>query len=308
MSWCEFHAMGSRMLAILDADSPAAEKGIGAVPAWFEEWEQVLSRFRSDSEVSRLNRSNGQPMEVSQTLWEVFQAAREAEQATGGLVTARVLDAMLWAGYDRSFERLSQAQNANADSVYTEMDFLTPIGWDEPTRTLILPASVHLDFGGVAKGWAAHEAMKRLARVGPALVDAGGDIAISGPRPGGDLWPIGVNNPFESGTHFETLMLAGCGVATSGKDYHRWLREGTWRHHIIDPRTALPAVTDILAVTVIAPTVLAAEAAAKAILILGSQEGMQWLEDDPTLAGVLVLDDGGFLYSSRMGNHLWGKQ
>jgi thiamine biosynthesis lipoprotein len=305
MKRIEFRAMGSRMLALLDSSAGQADESLVRLPAWFEEWEQALSRFRPDSELSRLNRSGGRPVRVSKTLWEVFHAAREAGLKTGGLVTPTVLDALLKAGYDRSFEMLSPEQAAYAETIHAPLDPAAAIGWDASTRSLTLPVSVQIDFGGVAKGWAAHSAMERLARYGPALVDAGGDIAISGPRPAGDAWPIGINNPFESGVNFDTLRLGRCGVATSGKDYHRWLRDGNLYHHIIDPRSGAPAATDILAVTVVAPTVLDAEAAAKAVFILGSRAGLEWLEADPDLAGVLVLDDGGFLYSRRLSAYLW---
>ena len=83
MKRIEFHAMGSRMLALLDSTSSETEEALRRVPAWFEEWEQTLSRFRPGNELDRLNRSNGLPLAVSKTLWEVFQAARTAEQFTG---------------------------------------------------------------------------------------------------------------------------------------------------------------------------------------------------------------------------------
>ena len=136
-------------------------------------------------------------------------------------------------------------------------------------------------------------------------MDAGGDIAISGLLDNGQAWPIGIDDPFTSGARFETLKLARCGVATSGKDYHRWLKDGIWQHHIIDPRTGLPADTDVLSATVVAPTVMEAEAAAKAVLILGSQAGLDWLEADSGLAGVLVLENGDRIYSQNMEKYLW---
>jgi FAD:protein FMN transferase len=308
MKQIEFHAMGSRMLAAVDSPSPEAEKALGRVPGWFEQWEQVLSRFRPDSELNRLNRCTGRPVEVSATLWEVFHAARQAERFTAGLVTPTVLDALLLAGYDRSFEQLAPVQTAPIWTVPDLPDLSTAVGWDEATRTLVLPPRVHLDLGGIAKGWAAARAAARLRRYGPALVDAGGDIAVGRARAGDEPWPIGINDPLRSGTHFETLRLQKCGVATSGKDYHRWLRDGVWVHHIIDPRTGLPAVTDVLSATVVAPTAMEAEAAAKAALILGSRTGMDWLDADPGLAGVLVLDDGSRQYSARMDRYLWRGQ
>jgi thiamine biosynthesis lipoprotein len=301
----EFKAMGSRMLALLDADSQGAEKALASVPEWFEEWEQALSRFRPSNELDRLNRSNGLPMAVSATLWEVFQAARRAEKFTAGLVTPTVLDALVLAGYDRPFDSLSAIQSGDG---YALPGLPGPCGaiiWDEPTRSLILTENTHLDLGGVAKGWAADQALQRLSRFGPALVNAGGDIAISGPTSDGQPWPIGIDDPFQEGAHFETLKLEKCGVATSGKDYHRWLKDGLWHHHIIDPRSGLPADTDVMAATVVAPDVLEAEAAAKAALILGSRAGIEWLEADSGLAGILVLENGDYLYSCNMEKYLW---
>jgi len=301
----EFRAMGSRMLAAVEADSAAAQRALQRVPVWFEAWEQALSRFRPDSELSQLNRRTGQPVAVSQTLWDVFQAARQAERFTGGLVTPTILDALTAAGYDRSFELIAPPGSALAWSLAGVPEPAGVIGWDEATRTLVLPPSVHLDLGGIAKGWAAARAAARLSRYGACLVDAGGDIAVGRRRPGGEPWPVGVNDPFRPGTNLEVLELQHRGVATSGKDYHRWLRDGVWVHHIIDPRTGLPAMTDILTATVVAPTAVEAEAAAKAVLILGSREGMDWLDADPALAGLLVREDGTRLDSARMGQYLW---
>jgi thiamine biosynthesis lipoprotein len=305
MKRIEFKAMGSRILAMLDCAASSGEQALERVPVWFEAWEQLLSRFRPGNELDRLNRSNGRPMVVSRTLWEVLQAACRAEKFTGGLVSPTILDSLTRLGYDRSFELLPPLQTGHS---YTSPGMPGPTGdivWHVLTRSVVLPESVHLDLGGIAKGWAADRAARRLSHYGPALVDAGGDIAISGSLTDGQAWPIGIEDPFEAGTHFETLKLARSGVATSGKDYHRWLKDGIWQHHIIDPRTGLPADTDVLAATVVAPSVMEAEAAAKAVLILGSTAGLEWLESDNGLAGVLVLENGTRIYSNNMEKHLW---
>src|SRR5512147_2158653 len=101
-----FNAMGCHMLAGLDHPQPRAYGRLNSIPQWFEEWEQCLSRFREDSELNRLNRSGGVETTVSYTLWSVIQATREAERRSGGLVTPSVLDALVEAGYDRSFDDL----------------------------------------------------------------------------------------------------------------------------------------------------------------------------------------------------------
>jgi FAD:protein FMN transferase len=305
MSRLEFHAMGCQMLAILDAPNPSAQRRLQRVPDWFEAWEDHLSRFRPESELSRLNRSNGQMVSVSPTLWSVFQASRQAEQMSGGLVTPTVLEAMLATGYDASFETLANGVQASAVRVAGPLPTTASIRYDLDQHSIQLPHGIGLDFGGVAKGWSAQQAVGRLQAYGPCLVDASGDIAISGLQDGGRPWQIGVADPFHPDLDIAALQLGRCGVATSGRDHRRWQQDGVWRHHIIDPRTGLPAETDVLSATVIAPDLIWAEIAAKTAFILGGQAGLAWLEERPALAGILVLEDGRSLFSARMEGYLW---
>lgn len=294
----EFRAMGSEMLAVVERESTPSL--LAKVPEWFEEWEQVLSRFRYDSELTRLNQIREQPVHVSQILWDVLQTARNAERMTDGLVTPTLLDAIIEAGYDRPFDVLPHQVQYLADSVLAAPQPLTAITVNDLARTITLPFGLSLDFGGIAKGWAAHQAMERLQAEGPALVNAGGDIAISGTRTDGNPWPIGISDPFQPNEEIEILFVNACGVATSGKDRRRWTRNGILQHHIIDPSTSQPAETDLLTVTVIAPNVMEAEAAAKAAFILGSRVGLEWIEARSQLAALFILDDGQVLYSQRM--------
>lgn len=305
MARLEFHAMGCQMLAILDAPNPSAQRRLRRVPQWFEVWEDHLSRFRAESELSRLNRSNGQMVSVSPTLWSVFQASRQAEALSGGLVTPTVLEAMLASGYDASFENLAKGVHTKAVRVAGPSPTTADIRYDLDQRSIQLPEGVGLDFGGVAKGWSAQQAVARLQAYGPCLVDASGDIAISGLREGGQPWQIGVADPLHPDLDLAELRLGRCGVATSGRDRRRWQQDGVWRHHIIDPRTGLPAETDVLSATVIAPDLIWAEIAAKTAFILGGQAGLAWLEQRPALAGILVLEDGRSLFSTQMEGYLW---
>lgn len=176
---------------------------------------------------------------------------------------------------------------------------------DAETRLVTLPAGCKVDLGGIAKGWSADQAMRRLEVFGPALVDASGDIACSGPLSNGHPWPIDVDDPLRIQDTLDLLGLDRCGAATSGVDFRRWKQGDTWRHHIIDPRTGLPAETDLLTVTAVAPDAVQAETAAKAVLILGSEAGLAWLEERPELGGLLAGPDGRVVYSSRMRDYLW---
>ncbi|MGE5249165.1 MAG: FAD:protein FMN transferase, partial [Bacteroidota bacterium] len=270
-----------------------------------EAWEQALSRFRSDSELCQLNCQPGLPIAVSQVLWDVFAAASQAEVETRGLVNPLIADSLVSAGYDRSFDLLRTAGGSEAPiATLLAVPALSDVVSNPIERTLQVPGGARLDFGGVAKGWAAQMAMLSLAAYGPALFSAGGDLAVSGPRADGKPWTIGVDDPFRPGDFIEHIYLERGGVATSGKDHRRWMRGGTQQHHIIDPRTGLPAETDVLTATVIAPDAMLAEAFAKAVVISGSEAGLAWLDSDERLAGLLILDNGQRLNSRNMDLYL----
>lgn len=302
-----FRAMGCEMLAILERDSDSAPDILKDVPAWFEEWEQSLSRFRLDSELSRLNRTFDQPMTVSEAFWGVFQTALWSDELSDGLVTPTILDAVIDSGYDRTFDEIPRDQTGWMLPRVHDIQPLSMVVADPETRTITLPRGVHLDFGGVAKGWAAHQTVERLSEYGPCLMNAGGDIAVSGPRLDGSAWHIGVSNPFEeSKTDFDTLQVRRGGVASSGRDRRNWNRNGMSLHHIINPNTGLPVETDALRVTVVAPTVMEAETAAKTAFILGRDKGLEWIESRPSFAGLLVMDSGEVFISRSMIEYLQG--
>lgn len=322
MHHLSFRAMGCAMRATLAMPASDAPGALEPVPGWFAEWEAHLSRFRQDSELARLNAAAGHPVRVSIVLWEVLEAALASAKWTDGLATPTLLDAVERAGYDRSFETLMVEETVvrgAETSTGAAPGGRRWLGWgrsttpdwrairrDAATRTVTLPAGLRLDFGGTAKGWAADEAVRRLAVHGPALVDAGGDIASSGPRAGGERWPVAVASPFQPDQHLALLWLGRGGVATSGRDHRRWQRAGRWQHHIIDPRSGEPASTDVLSATVVARSARMAEAAAKTALILGSRKGLAWIEAHPPLAALLVTDDGEVHTSRRLATYLGG--
>jgi FAD:protein FMN transferase len=303
----EFRAMGCRMIAVVDTLPNKPEPVLlQQTPAWFEEWEQSLSRFRADSELNKFNLLAGWPVPVSETFWDVFQVAREAEQASGGLVTPIILEALVEAGYDRSFDLMPKALPTPALRPWYAANSLAEVFLDENDHSICMPIDMRLDFGGVAKGWAAHQAAKLLAGYGAALVSAGGDISIVGEQFDGRPWPVSIDNPFEPGEMLGLLMLPGsCGVATSGTDYRRWLQGGRLSHHIIDPRTGIPAQTDLVAATVVAPDAMQAEMGAKVALISGSDRGLEWIEARPEMAALLVRETGEVLLSEKMKAYFW---
>ncbi|HEY1012734.1 MAG TPA: FAD:protein FMN transferase [Herpetosiphonaceae bacterium] len=309
----EFRAMGCQILAVIDRPDPALTERLLAAEGWFADWERQLSRFRPDSALARLNR-DGSISQAPDALWEVVGLALRLAERSDGLLTPTILPALIAHGYDRPFDQLAGAvapgAGLDATAGHPLVGDWRAIRLDPATRSIALPAGVALDLGGCAKGWAADQAMRRLAEAGPALVDAGGDVAISGPTAGADgtpaRWPIAIADPRRPEADLALLMLRGGGVATSGSDYRRWRSEAGWQHHLIDPRTGRPADTDLLSATVIAPDVLQAEAAAKLVFLRGAAAGIAWLDQQPGCAGVAVALDGAIHPSQRYPAFLWG--
>lgn len=260
-----FRAMGTEVELLLDApDGERAERALDRAEAELERLEQMLSRFRPDSELSRLNR-DGRSSFASPDLVRVIELALAARDATGGRFDPTVHDALVAAGYDRTFESVPVEAPAGPQHTVTCGGSVLVEG-----LTIELEPGTHLDLGGIAKGYAADRVAESLAVAGPCLVNVGGDLAVRGRS-----WPIGVSEEV-------TLELSQGGMATSGSDRRRWTRGGAELHHLIDPSTGRPAQSDLVRVTVIADSATEAEVLAKAA----------FLGADVDVPRVLVLADG----------------
>ena len=274
-----FSAMGTRVECLLEAaPSRATRAALARVREEFDRLERVFSRFRRDSELSRLNAAGA--IDASDDMLAVVKLALTARERTHGRFDPTLHDALVAAGYDRTFADLdSDAAGRPAP------DPLAPREVVVKGRRVELAPGVRIDLGGIVKGYAADRCAERLAPLGPCLVNAGGDLAVSAARSDGP-WPVGVDLP-----HGElTLGLASGGLATSGRDRRRWRRAGEEHHHLIDPATCRPAAGGPLTVTVVAASATEAEVAAKAIFLAGPH-AMREAERLDTPA-VIVGDDG----------------
>jgi FAD:protein FMN transferase len=252
-----FHAMGTEIELLVEAED--AWRELDAAQGEFERLEALLSRFRDDSELTRLNRAG--ELDASPDTVRVVELALAGRERTGGGFDPAVYDAVVSAGYDRSFELL-QVDTYTGDRerhLYTRTS-PNANGVRIVGSRIVLDPGVHLDLGGIGKGYAADRAAELLALAGPCLVNAGGDIAI---RDGS--WPIGVTDDL-------TLELSHGALATSGRDRRRWRRNGKELHHLIDPSTGAPSETDLVRVTALGSDAAEAEVLAIWLFLLGEEE------------------------------------
>ena len=233
---------------------------LDAVVGWVNAMHRRLTRFDDRSELSALNGAAGRWVEVSAELEALLRAALVAYDESGGLVHAGVLPALLAAGYSRTF----------ADGPTPERTPPAPPP-QLPEQLEVRPGAARLahgaaiDLGGIAKGWIADRAAERLGA--NALANMCGDLFASGEGPDGGGWAVGFGET--------TVLVRDAGAATSGTERRSW---GDGLHHLIDPRTARPAASDLTLVSVIASTGERAEVLAKAALILGREAAEPYLE------------------------------
>jgi thiamine biosynthesis lipoprotein len=234
-----FEAMGTSCSVFAsDADLVEAER-------WVRRMGERLTRFSSDSELSRLNARARDWQPVSDDFASVLQAALDAYRMSDGLVNAAVLGSMAAIGYTRPL-----AQGPGVATLERAQP-LPPLPEVLELRGGEARVTCGIDLGGIAKGWMAD----RLCTIlGPSsLVNLGGDLRARGE------WPVGV-----AGT---TVLLRDQAAATSSTRKRRWAD----MHHVIDPRTGLPARTGLEEVSVVTATAFEAEVVAKTALLLGPE-------------------------------------
>lgn len=269
-----FRAMGTEIELLVEAEE--AGSAFGAAEEEFHRLEALLSRFKDDSELSQLNAKGS--LAAGPDLLRVVELALEANERTGGRFDIRVLDALVAAGYDRSFELV-----APDDATPVCAPARRSAGIEVREGAVFLDDGVRLDLGGIGKGYACERAAEILATAGPCLVNAGGDIAT---RAG--AWTVSVETAGEP----LTLELSGStALATSGRDLRRWRRAGRELHHLIDPETGAPSESDLLRVTAVDRDAVDAEVIAKALFLAGT-DAARAEADDLGVPAVLVTADG----------------
>jgi FAD:protein FMN transferase len=252
----------------------------------------ACSRFHEDSEISHVNSSPGQWVDVSRLFLEAADTALGAARATAGDVDPTVGRALRVAGYDRDFAELPALRTGR-------VNFVPAPGWrlvqvDRRRPAVRVPRGVELDFGATAKALAADRAARACAGAlrGGVLVSLGGDIAVAGPAPEGG-WPVRVTDDHQASFDApgQTISIVSGGLATSSVAVRRWQNgSSSPLHHIIDPSSGRPAAEFWRTVSVAASNCVAANIASTAAIVRGAG-ALPWL-DSLRLPSRLVGLDG----------------
>jgi thiamine biosynthesis lipoprotein ApbE len=307
----EWEALGTTV--VLRVTDPAA---LAAARALVEQElaaiDRACSRFREDSDLTRVNGAGGRAVRVDGLLIEALQVALRAAELTEGDVDPTVGAALELAGYDRDWRLLAEAEDDIATSA-GHSDPRSPLaardsaaahpepssratppivrahvrsGWrtvelDRERLTVRVPAGIHLDLGATAKAWAADRAARAVAQATGAgvLVSLGGDISTCGEAPVGG-WRVFVTDDHRSDLSApgQTVSITSGGLATSSTAVRRWSQEGSVRHHIIDPATQAPVQGTWRTASVAAADCVDANIASTAALVRAG-DAPRWLHE-----------------------------
>jgi len=281
-------------LIVVGGDHDALARAIARI----EQLENRWSRFRTDSEVSALNRQRGHSVPVSADTRLLVNRAIEAWHLTGGSFDPTILGDLLRAGYDRSFEQL--CASGDVREVFARRRTAQASGCSDilvDDCTVTLPADLSFDAGGIGKGLAADIVATELMAAGIAgvCVNIGGDLRVVGDSPNGLGWTLAIEHPY-SAIPVVLVGLTTGAIATSSVLRRVWSRGGRARHHLIDPATGEPSESDLALASVITGEAWRAEVLAKACLLRGRVRAFDLL-DESTAA--LVVDHDGLVVSTQ---------
>jgi thiamine biosynthesis lipoprotein len=263
-------------VVVTGADAPRAGELVRSI---LREVDEACSRFRPDSELTRRAGEFAHGAEASPMLAYLVRCALDAADLTDGDVDPTLGTELANLGYDRDISALDNGGELGSAPVATTLLQRSSL-WRGITldgARLTIPAGVRLDLGASAKAAAADLAASRVAAElgGGVLVSIGGDISTSGTEPA-DGWDVLVQDT-ETDPRQQVSLTAGAAMATSSTQKRRWMSGGYLRHHILDPRSGLPAAPAWRSVTVAAESCLRANAFSTASIVRGFR-AVEWLE------------------------------
>jgi thiamine biosynthesis lipoprotein len=248
----------------------------------------AASRFRDDSEVSRLAAAGGRAVPVSPLLAAALGAALRAARLTGGAVDPTAGATLADLGYDKDF---TLVRPGSGRLTVRRLPGWRSVELDAEAGTVRVPPGTVIDLGATAKAFTADRAAQLAAEAAGCgvLVGLGGDIAVAGPAPAGG-WQVRVTDDHAHTDGGQRVAISSGGLATSSTTVRRWRRGGRDLHHLLDPATCAPVDGPWRTVSVAAGCCLDANVASTATIVLADR-GLRWLAGTG-LPGRLVSHDG----------------
>jgi len=285
--------MGGRFdITIVDKDSLSAEKNIDLVIAEITRIENLISDWKADSQISKVNQNAGiQPIKVDREVFELAQRAVKLSEITnGGFDVSFAAMDRIWK-FDGSMREMPSAE---AIKKSVEKVGYKNIILDSTESTIFLKLKgMKIGFGALGEGYATDKCRKMMIEKGikAGIINGSGDMSTWGKQPNGNDWKIAITNPFKPEKNLAVVPLKEGAVTTSGSYEKFVVFNGKRYSHIINPATGYPA-TGLCSVTVFGPNAETANGLSTSMMVLGQKEGLLLLQKFPEYSCVLMTDKG----------------
>jgi thiamine biosynthesis lipoprotein len=290
--------MGTRCAVELwSADTRSGEAAIEAVFADMRRIDVLMSTYKPDSEISRVNAmAFARPVPVSRELFDLIATSLDYSRLSKGVFDITYASV----GYLYDYRRHQRPDDAAILKALPGIDYRNLLLDRERLTIRFEHAGMRIDLGGIAKGYAVDRGIEILLKAGfgRAMVNAGGDTRVVGDR-FGKPWVVGIRHPDDKDKVVLRLPLTDAAFSTSG-DYERFFDEGGVRyHHIIDPRTG-KSPHAVRSATIIASTATRTDGLSKTVFILGPKAGIEFIDGLPDADAIVVAADGKVSYSKGL--------
>lgn len=286
-------------ISLYAEDGQAAEAAFSAAFDRIRQVEYAASIFDPQAEAYRLN-EQGYVNLPSQDLRKLVEDSIYYGSLTHGYfdITVQPLLEIWEAGLWREPAEV-QKQRVDETMALTGLEKIMV----EADRISFVQAGMQITLGGIAKGYAVGQALQALeeAGIGHALINAGGDIATSGPKPDGSPWLIELSNPDDTSQYITAFSLQGQSVATSG-NYERYFDPEKQAHHLLNPLTGYSA-SECISVTIITTDPALADVLATAVFVMGPEQGLQFIEGLGQAEALIIDNDRQIHRSTGLGKY-----
>lgn len=314
MIWRQFYALGTQIEFCVDL-STDQEYLLDKAENEIKSFESKFSRFQPNSELSILNRQTGSWQEASSMMIDVLTQCRYFYLLTNKIFDPTIISTLENIGYGHSFHQLNLNKDnypINNSPQFNKINLIDKNCFSFSdikinNNYVYLPPNTRIDLGGIGKGYIIDYLSNNIfSQIQNYWLSAGGDLIVKGHEPDKIGWRIGIQDPTHTESNILYLQTKGekLAVATSGilqkkgfKNNHNW-------HHIIDPRCNQQTNNGIQAVTVNAKSAMAADVFAKTALILGESLGLEFINNQPEIDGIMFPINSSPRYSENIFNCL----
>ena len=293
--------MGTVVEVIVISDKEdVARKSIADAFSAMERVDRLMSNFKEDSDISRINRGAGiEDVAVDKDVIEVIKKSIYYSEISNGAFDITIGGVEELYKFEDKGRMPEKGKFKNSVSLVGYKNIII-----NGNTVRLIKKGMKLDLGGIAAGYAVDKGIDTIKKNGvvDALINAGGDIRVIGESENGK-WKIGILHPREENKLINTLTLKDISVTTSG-DYRKYFISGGKRyHHILNPSTGLPT-EGVQSVTIIAPLAVDSDALATAVFVLGKKKGMEMIERLKDVEGIIIASDGLAIYSSGVKSYI----